>query len=60
MDFYGKTDDRIIYVSTYGAVMAILTEIQNGKHKVQINWEFSFNFLESAIETISQTMITQF
>jgi hypothetical protein len=60
MDFYGKTDDRIIYVSTYGAVMDILTEIQNSKHKVQVNWKFSFNFLESAIETISQTMITQF
>jgi hypothetical protein len=60
MDFYGKTDDRIIYVSTFGAVMAILTEIQNSKHKIQINWELSFNFLESAIETISQTMITQF
>jgi hypothetical protein len=60
MDFYGNTADRITYVSTFGAVMAILAEIQNSKHKVQINWEFSFNFLESAIETISQTMITQF
>ncbi len=60
MDFYGKTDDRIIYVSTHGAVMDILIDLQNSKHKVQVNWEFSFNFLGSAIETISQTMITQF
>jgi len=60
MDFYGKTDHRIIYVSTHGAVMASLTEIKNSKDKFQVNWEFLFHFLVSPVETISQTMITHF
>jgi hypothetical protein len=40
--------------------MASLTEIKNSKDKFQVNWEFLFNFLVSAVETISQTMITHF
>ncbi|CAF3504424.1 unnamed protein product [Rotaria socialis] len=44
MKFYEHTDGCIIYVSTSDAVTAILAEIQN----------------KSMVETISQTVITQF
>ncbi len=37
MDFYGKTDARIVYVSTHGAVMAIMAEMQNSKDKIHVN-----------------------